>query len=191
MDLKKLNPWNWFKHEEREREGSTQVPVKREQINVTPSRQVVEHYPVARLHREVDRLFNEAFSAFGMPSLLDGGLTGVDTTAPYLPNVDVSGNEKGYEITLDVPGHNRDDLSLEVKGDRLVIKGHKEEKTENSDKEFYRMERHVGSFQRTLSLPDDASVDDITAHLTDGVLRLQIPRVETPEQEVKRIAIQH
>ncbi len=71
------------------------------------------------------------------------------------------------------------DLSIEVKDDMLVIKGQKEAHSENKDKQFYRVERSYGSFQRTLSLPDDANADEINAELDKGVLRLQIPRRES------------
>lgn len=190
MDLKKLNPWNWFKHEEGEQRAATQVPVKREQAGDTAIQRLAEHHPVTRLHREVDRIFNETFNAFGMPWQSGGSNDSIDTSAPFLPSIDISGNEKSYEISLDVPGHSNDDLSLEVQGDRLIIRGHKEDKVESSDKQYYRVERHAGAFQRTLSLPEDASADDITAQLNDGVLHLEIPRVETPRQDVKRINIQ-
>jgi HSP20 family protein len=74
------------------------------------------------------------------------------------------------------------DLSLEVKDDVLTIKGQKEE-------HYYRVERSYGWFQRTLALPDDAIGDEIKADLDKGVLRLEIPRCEIANQQVKRISI--
>jgi HSP20 family protein len=51
------------------------------------------------------------------------------------------------------------------------------------------MERSYGSFQRTLALPDDANADEIRANLDKGVLKLEIPRRATAEEDVKRISI--
>ena len=81
------------------------------------------------------------------------------------------------------------DLSLELKDDILVIQGKKETHNENKDKHYYRVEHSYGSFQRTLSLPDDAIADEIKANLDNGVLKLQIPRREGVATDVKRIAI--
>ena len=107
----------------------------------------------------------------------------------YRPQVDVSGDEKQYEITLDVPGLSEGDLAIEVKGDVLTVRGEKEEKHEQKDKQFYRVERSYGSFLRTLSLPGDANADDILARLKDGVLTLTIPRNPSEQADVKRISI--
>ena len=145
-----------------------------------------------RLHREMEHLFDNALHAFGMPrlgrSLLDNSLDQGDK-AFYRPRLDVSGNEKQYLIELDVPGLSESDLSIEVKGDILRVQGTKEEKTETKDKQFYRVERIYGTFQRTLSLPEDADADAIQANLKDGVLELKIPRKKINDSDVKQIAI--
>ena len=81
------------------------------------------------------------------------------------------------------------DLTIEVKNDVLTIGGHKEDKTEKRDKHYYRVERSSGSFQRTLSLPDDANAEEISADLKNGVLKLSIPRREAAREDVKKISI--
>lgn len=107
----------------------------------------------------------------------------------YWPQIDVSGDDNRYEIELDVPDLSESDISIDVHDDVLTIKGQKEQRSENKDKHFYRVERSYGSFQRTLSLPDDANADEIKAELKKGVLRLEIPRRQVPEKDVKRIPI--
>lgn len=62
--------------------------------------------------------------------------------------------------------------------------------SETRDKQYYRVERHYGNFQRSLSLPDDAVVDEVEASLKNGILKLNIPRREGSSREVKRIEIQ-
>lgn len=194
MNLQKLNPWNWFKHEETAA-ASGQVPVTRD----TNSNREHETYlpadfhPVFRLQREIDRLFDSAFSGFGLPSarrLLDTAWTDPQWLRP---NVDVAGDAKKYEIKLDLPGLTESDIAVEVRGDLLVVKGEKQESAEDTqDKKFYRVERRYGSFQRTLSLPEDADADAITATLKHGVLTLEIPRRDVKDRaDVKRIAIRH
>ena len=180
MNLEKLKPWNWFKHEDQTSSASQPVPVTREE-----SGSAVDS--MARLQRLMDRWFDEASSSLGMSSMTPG--IGRVATHAYRPRIDVCGDANCYEIKLDVPGMDESDLSLEVKDDVLVIRGQKQEKSEDKDKHYYRIERSYGAFQRTLALPDDANADEIEARLDNGVLRLEIPRREVPDKDVRRISI--
>jgi len=190
MNLENLKPWNWFKHEENGSGKGHQIPVSHNEVENLPQ---AGPGSLMGLHRDMDRWFDDAFKSFGMPSLVSSmksrGLPGAQLSHFYRPQIDVSGDANCYEISLDVPGLTETDLSLELKDDVLLIKGEKEERSEDKDKHFYRIERSYGSFQRTLALPDDAIGDEIKANLDKGVLRLEIPRRETANQEVKRISI--
>jgi HSP20 family protein len=189
MNLAKLNPWNWFKHEEGGSPSRTHVPVTRE------GGKELRSYPGSflNLHREIDRLFDDAATNFGLSPMKsiqgDSESGAARLMSMYSPKIDVSCEDKHYEIILDVPGLTESDISINVKGDVLTISGQKEEKTENNDKHFYRVERSYGSFQRTLSLPDDASVDDISASLKNGVLTLEIPRQSNETENTRKISI--
>lgn len=196
MNLQKLNPWNWFKHEDDGADQDAQIPVQREEAARSvnpPSHWQGDQHPVLQVHQQIDRMFDDVFNAFGMPSLRASSAQqswpGTTLANAYRPHIDVSGDEKRYEITLDAPGLSEDDLSIEIKGDMLVIKGQKEEKSEQKKMQFYRVERSYGSFQRTLSLPADANTADIQAKLKDGVLTLAIPRNPTEPVDVQHVAI--
>jgi HSP20 family protein len=190
MNLEKLKPWNWSKHEENDIGKGSQIPVSRSEAENLP---LAGRGTLMNLHRDMDRWFEDAFNSFGMPSLDSNlqsrAMPGISLSNICRPQIDVSGDSNCYEINLEVPGLTESDLSLEVKDDVLTIKGQKEERSEDKDKHYYRVERSYGSFQRTLALPDDAIGDEIKANLDKGVLRLEIPRRETATQEVKRISI--
>ncbi|MDH3386588.1 MAG: Hsp20/alpha crystallin family protein [Gammaproteobacteria bacterium] len=190
MNLEKLKPWNWFRHEEGDTGAGSQIPVSRERASSMPMGSADS---LMNLHREMDRWFDDALRSFGMPSGYAGtGLAGPSTaelSGFFRPQIDVCGDDNCYEISLDVPGLTESDLTLQVRDDVLTIKGQKEERKEETGKQYYRVERSYGSFQRTLALPDDANADEIKAKLDKGVLRLVIPRRAGAEQDVKRISI--
>jgi len=196
MDLEKLKPWNWFKHENVINNDNRQIPVDRNETG--PVNLISNADSFFRLHREMDRLIDGMFNAYGLPGVrssfpinwLPGNpASGASLAGSYCPQIDVSGSEKQYEITLDVPGLSAANVSIEIDGDVLTIKGQKEEKNESKDKHFYRVERSYGSFQRTLSLPDDADSNAMVANLKNGVLKLEIPRRALPAPDVRRISI--
>lgn len=64
MNLKKLIPWNWFKHENSIQNRDSVVPVRREDY----TQQTDSRNPMLQFHQEVDRLFDDAFNRFGFPS---------------------------------------------------------------------------------------------------------------------------
>ena len=64
-----------------------------------------------------------------------------------------------------------------------------EKEKEEKEKDFYRIERRYGSFQRTLSLPEDVDQDGIGAGFKDGVLTVTMPRKEVAKDAVKTIEI--
>ncbi len=189
MNMQQLNPWNWFSHEQPKTTAT--VPVRRSDTSgQAPSVSRGDQFPMLRLHQEIDRLFDEAFNGFGLPSLgnklFDDQVfarAGVDA------KVNIASDDKNYHITLEAPGLTEKDISLEVNKGVLSIRGEKKEESENKDKHFYRMERSYGSFQRLLSLPDDCDQKEITANMKHGVLEILIPRKAVTESDTKRIPI--
>jgi len=186
MDLHKFNPWNWFKHEQK-RETEI-VPVKRGDYF---------RYPLAnigQIHNEIDRLFDNMFQGYSLPAFGGSELwdkkSGYDFFPAFSAHVNVASDDEKYIITLEAPGLENKDMSIELRERVLVIKGNKKEEQENKDKHYYRVERHYGAFERVLNVPDDANVDQITARMEKGLLTINIPRIETEDiGSIKNIEI--
>ena len=179
MNLEKLKPWNWFKHEDGSKEQ--QVPVTRNEAGTTGrapslySNTALD--PLMRFQQELDRWFGISAHQFS------------PVFGNYRAMLDISADNDQYEITVDVPGLSKPDITIDVSNGVLTIRGSKEQETEDSGKHYYRVERSYGAFQRTLSLPDDADEDAIRASLKDGVLRLVIPRKNLETSEARKIEI--
>lgn len=190
MDLHKLNPWNWFKHEEPEKEHRDIVPVKRDDYQLAKSPFVNN---ISQLHREIDRLFENTFRGFGHPSMSRASLWDQMASNDFMPafkaNVDVASDDKQYIITLEAPGLEQKDLSIELRNQTLVIKGHKQQAQEEKDKHYYRIERRYGAFERVLAVPDDADINSINATMDKGLLTITIARKALIETNVRNIEI--
>jgi HSP20 family protein len=78
---------------------------------------------------------------------------------------------------------------VELEDNTMIIRGEKNQEKEEKDKNYYRVERSYGSFQRVLSLPEDAAKDDIQATFKNGVLTIKIPRRAMPKANVKPIEV--
>jgi HSP20 family protein len=172
MDWKKIAPWNWFKEEA---EPASLVGFGRD--------------PLAPFRAELERVFGDAFVRSlpgGRPApAVPGG-----TPALLRPNVDISEGKKAYTVRLELPGVERDDVSLEVEGGTLAIHAEKRQEREDEDEGYHCIERSYGVVERVLSLPDDADGDGIEARFRNGVLKVRIPRRPDRVAGGRRIEIQ-
>ena len=188
MDINKLAPWNWFKKEEEKAGGN--VPVKmNEAPSAYPERGIAN--PLVHLHREMDRLFENAFRGFGVSPFRSDLFTPLSAADLLKPQVDIGATEKEYSITVEVPGVSQKEVKIEVADNTMTIRGEKKQEKEKKDKNYYRVERSYGSFQRVLSLPEDADQEDIKAKFKDGVLTIKMSRKALPKSEVKQIEIKN
>lgn len=96
------------------------------------------------------------------------------------PAVNILENEKNYEIELAAPGMKKEDFRIHVENnDELVIsleKKHEEEKKEK--KNYLRREFSYSSFRQSYILPDEVAVENISAAMTDGILKITLPKKE-------------
>lgn len=97
-----------------------------------------------------------------------------------VPRMNLEEHDKGYELTVEVPGIDKENIHIEVEGGRLAIWG--EKRTERSDgakdKKYHLREITYGSFRREILLPDDVKADSIEAKYDNGHLRVVLPKVE-------------
>ena len=96
----------------------------------------------------------------------------------FVPALDVSETEDGYQVEAAVPGLKPEDLEITVENNVLTIKGETHQENEDKKRNYHRVERRFGSFQRTIALPTRVKSDAIQASLSDGILRLEIPKAE-------------
>ncbi len=96
----------------------------------------------------------------------------------WMPTVDISETENGYEIRAELPGVSQNDVNVSVTDNVLTVKGEKRQEAETEGKDYHRVERRYGSFQRSFTLPRHIETDAIKAGFKDGVLTLSIPKPE-------------
>ena len=107
--------------------------------------------------------------------------------ARLAPAVDVSEDEKGYAITVELAGVKKDDVTVEVHENVLSIRGEKKSEREGKQDKSHWLERSYGSFSRSFTLPPSAVSEELKASFKDGVLSIEIPKKE--EIKPRQIAI--
>ena len=105
----------------------------------------------------------------------------------WTPDLDVSETDEEILVKADLPGIDEKDLSVSLSGTNLLIKGDKEEEKEEKGKQFHRIERSFGSFQRTVALPVAVDSSRIKAEYSKGVLEVHLPK--KPEVKPQQIPV--
>jgi len=131
------------------------------------------------LRQAMDRLFEDSFvrpsrfiSAFG------------EAAAPAL---DVYQTPNEVVVKAAVPGLKPEDVSIDITGETLTIKGETKAEQEIKKEDYLYQERRYGAFYRSVVLPSGLKPDKAEATMEDGVLTLTIPKAE--EVKPKKISV--
>lgn len=107
----------------------------------------------------------------------------------FSPQAAAAGDEHAYEITLELPGVDADDVDVRIESGVLTVRGEKRAEHAESGRHFHVRERVYGAFERAFRLPDGVDEDKIAADFADGVLTLRLPRSPTAPARARRIPI--
>lgn len=94
----------------------------------------------------------------------------------WSPSCDVSETDKELIVKADLPGVDPKDVEISVNEGCLILRGEKKEEKEETNKNYHRVERFVGSFYREIPLPEGTDPERITATSANGTITVTIPR---------------
>jgi HSP20 family protein len=128
-----------------------------------------------KLRRDMERLFSRYRSDFGI-----GLLPWEEDVGPFF---DLTETKDTLVLRVDLPGVDAKDLEISISGNRLTLKGRRQEETVKETGRYQTVERRFGSFSRTFTTPCKVKVDDIHASLKEGTLEIVMPKcgVEEPK----------
>ncbi len=126
---------------------------------------------VMGLQQQINRMFHEFDSSLfdHLEGLRDGLFT---------PVADVKEDDDAYTIHLEVPGVSQRDIDLQLHDNVLTIRGRKEQKHQEEEGRYRRVERSYGTFARSLALPRAVDESAVSANLENGVLEVRLPKRE-------------
>jgi HSP20 family protein len=136
--------------------------------------------PLAELEQMTDRMrrmLEQTFGAFGWSPLAE--------RAGWSPLVDLEETDDAYVVEADLPGVKREDVNIELVGNELAITGELKESERKGT--IRRRARRTGRFDYRLSLPSHVDAEKVEASLSDGVLKLRVPKSERAQR--RRIEI--
>jgi HSP20 family protein len=132
------------------------------------------------MHRDswLPDVFNDFFDTDYMPK--------VSATAPA---INVIENEKNYTVELAAPGLKKDDFTVNIDNEgnlHIKMEQKKNDKEEDKKAHYLRREFSYSKYEQTLILPDDVEKEKISAKVNEGVLTIELPKVEKEQSKVAR-----
>ncbi len=109
----------------------------------------------------------EVLGGFGGPSEREGFLA-----------LDAWETPEAVEVEVDLPGVETKDVDVQVQKGELTIKVERPDALGREGDRWLRRERGAGSFTRTLALPIDVDPAGVEAQLSEGVLRVRLPKAK-------------
>lgn len=124
---------------------------------------------MTRLQSELDHTLRQVFG---------GRSNTTNTPVMWTPNTDLREDDNEIVIKMDIPGVKPDDVDIELTRDNLVVKGERKFEDIDKRKDYVRIERQFGTFQRSWTIATAVQADAIKAEFKDGVLAITLPKAE-------------
>ncbi|MBS0617115.1 MAG: Hsp20/alpha crystallin family protein [Spirochaetes bacterium] len=104
--------------------------------------------------------------------------------ATYLPAVDVVEGESGYTIYADVPGATKDSVQVSYESGTLTLKATAAAQKKTETAGLIHREFRFADYERTFRVGDDVDADAIAAEITEGVLKVSLPRKASAKKAI-------
>ena len=130
---------------------------------------------IERMQRDMDRMFNNAFSRFNNSPEFHNLFE--DSTS--VPQMDVKEDDSEYTVILNLPGAEEKNISVNLDGQQLTVRGEQDFDQQKKDAagNVIFQERHSGTFQRSITLPEPVKQNGMATHVDNGVLTITVPKV--------------
>jgi HSP20 family protein len=140
--------------------------------------------PFAAVQMDMSRLFDEMWRqtlGFSPLSMLHSARPFSGLAAAHLfglPASDVRETDEAYVLSVELPGLKREDIEIQLRGDNLIVSGHKEDEKSHAAAPYRISERRFGRFERSFPVPTDVERGRIEASCHDGLLTVRLPKSE-------------
>lgn len=125
--------------------------------------------------RLVENMFEDMFAPYTQGS----GLAPWSAEGTISPRLNVTENDKAFEVQAEMPGVNKEDVKVAIDHQRVTIEGESKRESEQREGEnVLYTERSASKFMRSFMLPVEVDETSAQARMENGVLTLTLPKKE-------------
>jgi len=142
-----------------------------EQLNWDPMEEM------EKMQQKMDKMFKETMRKAAKEEKMMRGKEAV-----FEPSMSIKETDTNYIVNVDLPGMNKEDISVELKGHNLTISGERKSEVKTEKEKVFKEEQNFGSFYSTITLPEDVKTTEVNAEYKNGVLKITMPRIESAKR---------
>ena len=131
------------------------------------------------LRRQMDQMFDE----------LSGFQRGESANLTWKPAVELEDAGERLILRAEIPGVEAKDLDIDVSRDAVAIRGENRYEKKIEEKGFFRSEFRYGKFERVIPLPVEIENEQVQAEFKNGILTLNLPKVEAARHRVVKVNV--
>ena len=113
-----------------------------------------------------------------------------ETGVSWTPRIEIVLEHNELKVRAELPGVEPKDVTVEIKNERLVLKGTRHSAFETSKEEYFKTECLYGEFFRAIPLPEGAIAEAATAVFANGVLEIRLPVPPRPEPKTRKVNVE-
>jgi len=137
--------------------------------------------------REIEDFFDRYSRSLAFPFSRSSELF---ANGGWAPRVDVSENDNAFVIKAEIPGVSKDDVKVTLDNGVLTLQGERRQEREDKGWRFHRMERSYGHFMRSFSLPSNVDESHLKASFHNGLLEVDIPKLEQASSQALQVPVE-
>ena len=141
--------------------------------------------------RRFEEMMNRMYEDFwGRPSrqlLPSGEGEGLLPAQVRQPFIDIIEGDKELVATIEIPGLEKEDISINLTSDRLEISAETKKEEKKEEEGYIYRERHSGKYYRAVSLPSTIDPDNAKASFKNGVLEIKMQKSEIKKKKPLQI----
>lgn len=136
--------------------------------------------------REIEGLQREMNHLFDTLAPAANGETG---RVSFIPAAEIQETPEAVHLKVEIPGLEAKDLDVQVTAEAVSISGERRSETRIEEKGVTRSEFRYGKFRRVVPLPARVQNDKVEAEYKDGILTLNLPKVEAEKNKVVKVNV--
>ncbi|MBR8830837.1 MAG: hypothetical protein N5P05_000241 [Chroococcopsis gigantea SAG 12.99] len=107
----------------------------------------------------------------------------------YVPSAELTETPDSYNLKLEIPGMQVEDLDIQVTKKEVSVSGERKEETRTETNGIHRTEFRYGKFRRVVPLPAEVQNTQTSATYKDGILVLNLPKAEADKDKVVKVQV--
>ncbi|MFN4129685.1 MAG: Hsp20/alpha crystallin family protein [Paracoccaceae bacterium] len=150
--------------------------------------------PLARLRGEIEQLFDTlswpgfALPMYGSPAMPSAARSRIPAWSAF-PAMDLVERNGGFELSVELPGMEPDDIDIRLTDSTLTVRGKREEESTEDEGDYHLSERCYGTIERTIGLPTGIDADLVSADFNKGVLKVILPKSKEAKAAERKIEV--